>query len=703
MGRMDRLDALLLGGIVLVFLATRFAWLYWALPTCVYWEESFRWLSAREILHGPHRPLFDFQADHYQGGSLVMIFTSVLPFHLFGETGAAMKIAAAVYSSVVLGGLYTLGRTVFGRACGVCAALAYVAGPPLVAFWGLVVMGSHGESVLFSLAELFVFFGILSGHWRTPAGWSAFGFVAGVGLWFCYTSGLTLVSCGVAWLLLERRPRASEISSAVAGGLVGMIPWFIYNATHEFAGVTRILEVFGLGDPIDAWESKSIVEKAPQLLLHDLPTSLLRPFENAIDDRSMSVLAAAFFTPLIIALAFSVYRAAATLRSRLAGRQHSPGGTGAAGDFVFVVHGLVFLTALLGSRFTVTADQGIISYRLFLQPAVLMLLPAANSVARGFAAGSRSRSLTALGFSAYLLASSTATFLLATRELPAQEHFQINSGHLVRGVLLHRKHEKDVERAAVAARDSGVASWTYHALRGIGWGLAFRYEKDGDFAPMRSHIESLPLVDRVPVVQGAIWSTGQRIGQVRDVIDSGPGGERERHLLEKLERLDDLLEQELVSVRLRLRAETSNMALAAVTSQSSSAFDMGADRAVDGITDGDHHAAESVSHTEKDHQPWWQVDLGAVVDIDRIEIFNRTDCCSDRLRDYYVFISSTPFEHRTVEETVRDPNVFASFQQEQAQSPTTVAIGRRGRFVRIQLTAEEQFLALAEVRVIPAR
>ena len=39
---------------------------------------------------------------------------------------ARMKVAAVAYSSLVLGGLYTLGRTVFGRACGACAALAYV-------------------------------------------------------------------------------------------------------------------------------------------------------------------------------------------------------------------------------------------------------------------------------------------------------------------------------------------------------------------------------------------------------------------------------------------------------------------------------------------------------------------------------------------------------------------------------------------------
>ena len=57
-----------------------------------------------------------------------MIFLSVVPFQLLGETGAAMKIAAVAYSSLVLGSLYTLGRTVFGRACGTLQNGAYLFG-----------------------------------------------------------------------------------------------------------------------------------------------------------------------------------------------------------------------------------------------------------------------------------------------------------------------------------------------------------------------------------------------------------------------------------------------------------------------------------------------------------------------------------------------------------------------------------------------
>ena len=60
-------------------------------------------------------------------------------------------------------------------------------------------------------------------------------------------------------------------------------------------------------------------------------------------------------------------------------------------------------------------------------------------------------------------------------------------------------------------------------------------------------------------------------------------------------------------------------------------------------------AHNSVSHTNNDTHAWWQVDLGGVQQIDAIQLWNRTDCCGDRLQDFYVFVSEEPF-------TSNDPN-----------------------------------------------
>lgn len=68
-----------------------------------------------------------------------------------------------------------------------------------------------------------------------------------------------------------------------------------------------------------------------------------------------------------------------------------------------------------------------------------------------------------------------------------------------------------------------------------------------------------------------------------------------------------------------------NVALAGAASQSSMAHDAPAEKAIDGNADGDYYSARSVTHTETQDDPWWQVDLGGVQPLERVVIHNRTD------------------------------------------------------------------------------
>src|SRR5262249_1984836 len=76
----------------------------------------------------------------------------------------------------------------------------------------------------------------------------------------------------------------------------------------------------------------------------------------------------------------------------------------------------------------------------------------------------------------------------------------------------------------------------------------------------------------------------------------------------------------------------TNLAQGKSATQSSTASQYGpagASLAVDGNTNGDFSAG-SVSHTNNESTPWWQVDLASSASINSITIWNRTDCCSDR-------------------------------------------------------------------------
>ncbi len=81
-----------------------------------------------------------------------------------------------------------------------------------------------------------------------------------------------------------------------------------------------------------------------------------------------------------------------------------------------------------------------------------------------------------------------------------------------------------------------------------------------------------------------------------------------------------------------------NVALKGKASHSSQYNDAAASRANDGNTDGDYNK-RSVSHTAQQKDPWFEIDLGKTLPIDKIVVWNRTDggkAIMDRLKDYRV-------------------------------------------------------------------
>jgi hypothetical protein len=120
--------------------------------------------------------------------------------------------------------------------------------------------------------------------------------------------------------------------------------------------------------------------------------------------------------------------------------------------------------------------------------------------------------------------------------------------------------------------------------------------------------------------------------------------------------------------------------------------------AVDGSTDGQFFDG-SVTATNLDSNAWWQVDLGAPTSINSIVVWNRTDCCANRLNDYWVFVSNTPFLPTDTPATLQfRAGTFASHQTTAPNPSTVIAAVTQGQYVRIQLT-NPNYLSLAEVQV----
>ncbi|MFN7492227.1 MAG: discoidin domain-containing protein [Cyclobacteriaceae bacterium] len=111
--------------------------------------------------------------------------------------------------------------------------------------------------------------------------------------------------------------------------------------------------------------------------------------------------------------------------------------------------------------------------------------------------------------------------------------------------------------------------------------------------------------------------------------------------------------------------------------------------AVDGIKNGAYGF-----HTQREDNPWWQVDLGMEIAIEKIVIYNRQDCCSERARTIQVFLSTDGVNFENAYQ--HKGSIFGGARD---QKPLQVQLQfKMARFVRLQLN-ERNALHLDEVEV----
>lgn len=127
----------------------------------------------------------------------------------------------------------------------------------------------------------------------------------------------------------------------------------------------------------------------------------------------------------------------------------------------------------------------------------------------------------------------------------------------------------------------------------------------------------------------------------------------------------------------------------------------GAEKAVDGNLDGrfKFNRQNSITHTKDEQNPWWEVDLGESYEISEIKIWNRFDCCWQRLQNFHITVSEQPITQNNTKQ-----NLFVSGFQAFAnanEKSKSFKGNKRGRFVRISMkvTGKNRPLSMTEVQV----
>jgi len=115
--------------------------------------------------------------------------------------------------------------------------------------------------------------------------------------------------------------------------------------------------------------------------------------------------------------------------------------------------------------------------------------------------------------------------------------------------------------------------------------------------------------------------------------------------------------QKIVSLaEVQVFASGNNVATSGKASQSSTDYAGPPELAIDGNTDGKYEN-KSVTHTAQSDDPWWELDLGRDVAIERIAIWNRTgDGVHTRLSNFRVSLLNAAREEIWSQKVIEPPN-----------------------------------------------
>src|SRR5213594_2612553 len=243
-----------LGGFLLLFVASRLLYLLLIDPSYLspQLDDELRvGTMAQELVTGLKMPFTEYRGSNWMLGTLVMGALASGFFLLFGPTLFALKLAPLLLFTFALAFWYWTIRRAAGERVAGYFALLFCFSPPLLTAYSVAAPGGHGESLLFSALTVFLLFRMLSDEKGSPAFPALLGLTAGVGLWFDYTYGLTLLATLGFWLWHDKgrfwRPRMLWLALGI---LVGFSPWIVIDVQTHFGGLVvydkNMWEHFGL-------------------------------------------------------------------------------------------------------------------------------------------------------------------------------------------------------------------------------------------------------------------------------------------------------------------------------------------------------------------------------------------------------------------------------------------------------------------------
>lgn len=264
--------ALLLLLVLLVFAGRFYLLLHSEL---VYDEEEYKTGSiAYLLMHERLLPVLEHQPGDYEGGTLLFGILMIPFFAVFGPKYLALKLLAITTTLVTALVAAYYARRHSGLPAAMAAGALFVLPSAYVLQIGLLPWGNYAENAMLSLATLLIAARVWSQKKPALPVVFLFGALLGLGVWMHYGFLVAVVLASVLWWLIDPRfllkPRGWVWC---AGGVVGFLPWLIYNINHNWWGLRRFGDAVGatgnFGDRLIGF-----FQRLALLLTVDLPAGL---------------------------------------------------------------------------------------------------------------------------------------------------------------------------------------------------------------------------------------------------------------------------------------------------------------------------------------------------------------------------------------------------------------------------------------------
>src|SRR2546425_12712555 len=230
-----------LAGFLLLFVASRLLYLVLIDPSYLLTfpdDELYMGTIAQELVTGPTLPFTEYRVSNYMLGTLVMGALAAAFFVLCGPPIFALKLAPLFVFTLALAIWYQTIRRAAGARVAGYFALLFCFSPPVLTAYSTATPNCHGESLLFSALTVFLLFRMLSDARGSLAYPVLLGLTAGVGLWFDYIYGLTLLATLGFWVWDDKGIfRLPHVLSFATGFLMGFAPWILFNMQTHFTGL----------------------------------------------------------------------------------------------------------------------------------------------------------------------------------------------------------------------------------------------------------------------------------------------------------------------------------------------------------------------------------------------------------------------------------------------------------------------------------